>query len=317
MIRVAVLLLLPVMAWGQEAAEIVATHGIPAAVVATWTPEGRSVDVAGHRFAGGPAVTPTDPWHVGSLGKAMTATLAARLVADGRIAWDDTAGALLDAPAPWADVTLAAFLSHRSGMDANLPRWRTVLRPDRAAYVAAMLRRAPAGPRGVFLYSNAGYVVAGAMMEAAAGASWEDLMAAEVFAPLGMAGAGFGAPDPGPRGHRNGAAVAPGPRADNLPAMGPAGTIHLTPDDMLRFLAAHATADPAYLPPALWARLHMPVGDYAMGWAVDDGVLRHLGSNTLWFAGMRIDAAGAAFVAVNAGDGAAREAVVRALDARP
>lgn len=177
-------------------------------------------------------------------------------------------------------------------MAVNLPGWRALLRPNRAGYVKTMLGAAPAGPRGEFLYSNAGYVIAGAMMEAAMGASWEQMIVAQVFEPLGMSGAGFGAPDPGPLGHRNGAAVAPGWRADNLQAMGPAGKVHLRTGDMLRFLAAHAMQEPDYLPTVLWDRLHAPMGTYAMGWMVEDGDLIHLGSNTHWFAGMRITCPG-------------------------
>ena len=43
------------------------------------------------------------------------------------------------------------------------------------------------GPRG-FTYSNAGYAVAGAMLEKASGRSWEDLMRDEIFIPFGIDG---------------------------------------------------------------------------------------------------------------------------------
>jgi CubicO group peptidase (beta-lactamase class C family) len=311
----AVLLALPASA--QEAARLVRDPHVPGAVTAVWTPMGTDIAVAGERFEGGGPVRRDDPWHVGSLTKAMTATLAARLVAIGEISWDDKAGAILNAPDPWGDVTLAEFLTHRSGMAANLSPWRTLLRPGRGNYVAAMFATRPAGPRGAFLYSNAGYVVAGAMLEAVTGEAWEELMRREVFAPLGMDGAGFGAPDPGPRGHLEGHAVPPGPLADNIPAMGPAGTVHATAGDMLRFLRSHATRDRGFLPAEEWDRLHAPVGDHAMGWRAQGGTLRHLGSNTMWFAGMRIDRGSAVFVAVNAGGEAARDAVITALDAMP
>ena len=316
MIRAALLLLCLAGPAGADPAERAAAllADVPeasAAVVATWTPETREIAVTGLRHAEGGPARPEDAWHVGSLTKAMTATLAARLVADGRIGWDARVGDWLEADKGWRDVTLAELLTHRSGMAANLPRWRAILRPARAGYVAFMLGSAPSGERGAFLYSNAGYVVAGAMLEAAGGASWEDLIRAEVFDPLGMKGAGFDAP-PDIRGHADGP-VPPGPRADNLPAMGPAGTVHATARDMLHFLAAHATRDPAFLPEGEWARLHAPVGDYAMGWNVSGGVLSHAGSNTLWFARVRVAPGRAAFVAVNAGAGA--DGTARALSA--
>lgn len=71
----------------------------------------------------------------------MTAMLAARMVADGRVRWEDAVGALLSAPEPWPDTGLAEFLTHRSGMAANLSMWRTLLRPGRGRCVTAMLKR--------------------------------------------------------------------------------------------------------------------------------------------------------------------------------
>lgn len=294
-----------------EAEALAAAHGT-AAVVATWGADGASaIAVAGAAHAGAAPAGPDDAWHVGSLTKAMTATLAARLVAADAVAWDATAGELLGAAAPWADVTLAELLHHRSGMAANLPRWRAAMRPDRAQYVAHMLATAPGTPRGETEYSNAGYVVAGAMLEVAGGAPWEELMRRHVFAPLGMTGAGFGAPK-AIWGHGP-APVPPGPFADNLPAMGPAGTVHLPPAAMLRFLAAHAAEDPAFLSPAEWRRLHTPVGRYAMGWRPAGGGLAHYGTNTAWMAQMWIGDGRAVFVAVNAGGEAARLATEAAM----
>jgi CubicO group peptidase (beta-lactamase class C family) len=190
---------------------------------------------------------------------------------------------------------------------------------QRRAYAVQALRAAPKGPaETTFLYSNSGYVVAGAMLEAKTGQSWEDLMRAMLFAPLGMAGAGFGPPPSGdglsePLGHskawfgegrtphRPGRGV-----ADNPAALGPAGTVHARPSDMLAYLAAHRDR-PAFLTPASWDRLHSPPfgGDYALGLTRNGaGQLWHNGSNTFWYAEALIDAganAGVAFAAANDG----------------
>jgi CubicO group peptidase (beta-lactamase class C family) len=50
----------------------------------------------------------------------------------------------------------------------------------------------PLLPGGRCSYSNVGYVVAAAVAERAAAATWEDLMAEQVFGPLGMSSAGLG-----------------------------------------------------------------------------------------------------------------------------
>ncbi len=311
---------LPAGADSAAIARSLADHpGIPGAFVGWTTADRAEGAVAGLREqVGGASVKEGDLWHIGSLTKSMTATLAARMVEAERIGWETTAGEVLAERHPgmaeaWRDVTLQEFLRHASGMRANARLLDTLRigQGPRAAFAAAVLAGAPAGERGGFLYSNAGYAVAGAMLEAAGGAPWEVLVARDVFGPLALKSAGFGPPlGEQPRGHRAGLfaglrPVAPGPRADDIPALGPAGRVHLSGADMLRYLRRHRLADPGYLSRGNWARLHRAggPGDYALGWAESDGVLRHSGSNTMWFAQMRLDrAAGVAvFVAVNSG----------------
>lgn len=303
---------------------------VPAAVVARVTIDGTEVAVAGVRVLDGENLAlPGDAWHVGSLTKSMTATLAARMVDAGLITWDTRIGALLGDTYPvmhpdWQDTPLRALLTHLSGMEPNLPDASAQRLGDgpRSDYVEELLSAPPAGPPGAFLYSNAGYVIAGAMLETVGGLTWENLITAEVFAPLGMESVGFGPPQGDAiQGHRPGIlwginASGQGLEADNIPAMGPAGRVHLNAEDMLTYLRAHLTRDEAFLSAEAWDVLHDGAGDqdYAMGWGVgDDGSLVHSGSNTFWYAVAYVDpAAGtAAFVAVNTGD---IEAVVAPVD---
>ncbi len=294
-------------------ARALVADGVPGAGVGVAGRDAPDCAVAGHRAAGRPAeVEPGDLWHIGSVTKPMTATLAARLVAQGRIDWQTTVGAALGAAVPTMhpavrEITLEQLLSHRSGLPENAGRLRSLRliaghgRADpaaqRLAYAAAVLGQAPEQPPGtMFGYSNAGYTVAGAMLEAATGRSWEALMQAEVFGPLGLSSAGFGPPGVAgtldqPRGHRLGllgglTAVEPGRFADNPAAMGPAGTVHIALCDLVRFAAAHAIRPADYLPPGAWEALHRPRGNgYALGWIVhESGRLQHAGSNTLWLA---------------------------------
>jgi D-alanyl-D-alanine carboxypeptidase len=270
--------------------------------------------VAGLRSAvGDDPVQRDDLWHVGSITKSMTATLVARLAESGTIAWEDAVGEVLgDLPVAidpaYAEATYADLLSHRSGLAANLGFLASIrlagtdenreAPADRRTYAAMVLSRKPNVAPGSFLYSNAGYVVAGAMLEATTGESWETLIRREVFDPLGMDSAGFGPPGSPdvvdqPRGHRRLLGIGPlrpaepGPAADNIPALGPAGRVHANAADMLKYLAAHATKDPGFLHRESWVRLHskLPGGDYALGWRREpDGRLTHDGSNTMWYA---------------------------------
>ena len=137
----------------------------------------------GLRKAGGVApFAATDPVHVGSDTKAMTAVLAARQVDAGRLRWDSTLEEVLPALAArvhegYRSATLTQFLRHTSGAPANAPDWRGYtdrsLRERRIELAAASLKEAPAAAPGAdFLYSNLGYMVAGAMIEAVGDGTW-------------------------------------------------------------------------------------------------------------------------------------------------
>jgi len=311
--------------------------GSPAVAVMLWQHGEARIGVAGVRAEGSDiAVTPDDLWHIGSDTKAMTATLAARLVERGVISWDDTIGERLgevieEIHPAYRDLTFRHLFSHRAGVPANIGMVDMVRfqmegaggRPmpeQRLDYATRMLRTAPAAEAETeFLYSNAGYVIAGAMIEQATAESWEALMAREVFEPLGMESAGFGPPGSAdeidqPRGHRSGmlgglTAVAPGPRADNPPVLGPAGTVHVSLADLGRYLEAHIAGDRGeggdYLTADGWHTLHTAPfgGDYALGWGLQNGRLLHAGSNTMWFVQILMDPANDRAVVIAFNDG--------------
>jgi len=289
---------------------------IPALGVLVATGSGKSqMQVSGYRKAGADeAVNRNDPWHLGSNTKAMTALLVGRLAEQGRIDFNETVGDRLsehvDKLHPdWKPVSYRELLTHCSGLPAN-PSQLTALRlsgagrdevADRLRASSRLLAKAPqTSPGSTFEYSNAGYVVVGAMLEAATGVSWNTLMSEEIFKPLGLDSAGFGAPGSpdrvdAPRGHRKGLlggikSVEPGPLADNPPFMAPAGRVYMNLDDYARFLGEYLAGlrgEGKLLSREGYAGLIEPGcgGDYAAGWGLgEDGSLVHEGSNTLWYA---------------------------------
>ncbi|WIY53950.1 serine hydrolase domain-containing protein [Devosia sp. YIM 151766] len=321
-------------------------HRLPAAGYVIVTSEGMVASGAdGERARGtGTAVTPDDRWHIGSLTKAMTATLAVKLATDGLIELRTTVGDVLGSDYPamnpaYRGVTLGQLLRHRGGMLSNLLDlnvWAGLRSADldtaahRKNLVNAILSYpAQAAPGGRYIYSNAGYVVAGAMLEAVAGDSWENLMAQHVFAPLSMHDTGFGAPGmAGAMDNALGHSLAGGSfrsvdvsvNADNPAAMGPAGTLHATLGDLSQFMAANLGGEPAYLAAEELALLHTPQAgeDYALGWQVGPHpcapsrkVLMHTGSNTMWFATVWLDRAVdlGVVVTTNVGDPPGRRAM--------
>jgi CubicO group peptidase (beta-lactamase class C family) len=274
-----------------------------------------ALGAAGVRRLGDPTpVTAGDRFHLGSCTKAMTATLIAILAEEGLVTWETTiAEAFPELAAAMRpehrDVTLDLLTSHRGGFMEQVPGdvWPGVLAmpsvtAQRRAIVEAMTTRAqPFPPDTMYLYSNVGFIIAGAMLEAITGTAWEALLTDRVFEPLGMGSCGFGAPGtPGaldePWGHdSSGGTIEPVPNGsmgDNPAALGPAGTVHCSLADWAAFARAHATSDPILLTAESYERMHTPWPgqDYRAGWGIVDRswagglALAHSGSNTLWYA---------------------------------
>lgn len=275
------------------------------------------VGVAGRRSSrGGPLVTTDDLWHLGSITKSMTATLAALLVEDGLVDWDTRTVDVWpefanQIHAGFRETTLRQLLSHTSGMERD-DDWRQAsdgqsnsVVERRRAWAAHLLAREPQTTPGQFSYSNVGYVVAGAMLEARTGTPWETLVATRLFAPLGMTRSGFGAPgtrnlEDQPLGHWSTTLgfdpVRPGDSdADGWEAGGPAGRVHVSLGDYARYLQAHlsgAQGVPGLLSVDSFATLHEEVAPgYALGWSTFEGLAPlqaggffHNGSNLRWFA---------------------------------
>lgn len=268
---------------------------------------------SGLRKAGSSApVTPDDQVHIGSCTKAMTAVLVARLVEQGKLGWQDTVAERLPALAKkihgdYHPVTLVQLLSHTGRIPANPPDWW--LRHDRdvtaarEAILVQALRKKPEIRPNTFEYSNLGYLLAGQMAAETCGETCEELLVREVFQPLGMNTAGFGPPgepegsdqpwghhgEPGPADGGSGFSAV---HQDNAPALGPAGRVHLSLSDWLKFAGTFCGNGPeGYLSASSLKILTTPVsGSYALGWNGirrdwgEGRVLNHSGSNTYWMA---------------------------------
>jgi CubicO group peptidase (beta-lactamase class C family) len=295
-------------------------HGVPALGGAVLTREGLvAVGAVGRRAADKEEkVTREDRWHLGSCTKAMTATLVARLVERGEVRFEDTLGASfrgLPVHERLREVTLERLLAHRGGMPAAYPPalwawcWKAERdgRGQRERMSREMLAAEPAQEPGPYLYSNMGFDLVGAALERTKDTAFETLLAREVFEPLGIESAGFGAPGRAgqvsePMGHRPGSPpspVEPGPGADNPLVLAPAGRVHMRLSDWARFCQVHVGAEirtggkkAPFLQPETIARLHTPregeeyVGGWIAtrrGWAKGT-VLTHAGSNTMWYA---------------------------------
>jgi CubicO group peptidase (beta-lactamase class C family) len=83
-------------------------------------------------------------------------------------------------------VTLRTLLTHTSGIENNGVTMRTAYTGEHtsAALIAALSKSTAIEPK--FGYDNLGYVVAGLVLERVTGKTWQELLASELFVPLGM-----------------------------------------------------------------------------------------------------------------------------------
>jgi len=301
---------------------ICAQYNVPAVGGATVTRQGIALlEVAGIRKNGSAvAVTTGDRWHLGSDTKAMTSTLLAVLAQKGIVGWDAT---VAQAFPEWAqsmenmfkDANFQRLMAHRSGIlnvtsaesAALADTSKTV--PERRREFARLITHRKHGdpnvlfdtPGVVFSYQNANFILAGAMLERCTGKSWEDLMKTEIFQPLGMTTAGFGAPGSAsdvnePWGHSDSSGQRMASKGDNTPGLGPAGTVHASLQDWARFIRLHLDGSEGALTlsSASLTRLHteypitpMYSNRYGWGWIMFDDfggtALGHEGSNNLWY----------------------------------
>jgi CubicO group peptidase (beta-lactamase class C family) len=208
----------------QQLAEIVrdarARTGVPA--VAAGLLVGERVELA----AAGPVEVET-PFRIASITKWFTASLATLL-----LDLDES----LESGA-----SVRRLLSHTAD-----------LRPGSRAEL-------PEPCRGLWSYSNAGYVLAGEACAAAAGSSFSDAVQKLLLDPLGLERTGFAEPPGAASGHVQEGATGqrPAPGVVYPEPRRAAGGLWSTVGDLLRF-AAHQLGGPGPLSAAQLATVHEP-----------------------------------------------------------
>lgn len=231
-------------------------------------------------------------FEIASITKTMTATVAARLAAEGRLD--------LDAPVRRyirgfrvADVgvservTVRDLFTHTAGWFGEyLPA--TGHGADAIEKgVAAMAGLEQVSPSGTFSYNNVSLTLAGRVIEVVAGMSYEQVMRELLFEPLGMTRSSFRAEDVLydrlAAGHtvRDGKPAVVRTRFADGSGGAPAGGVRSTVRDLLRYARFHVgdgtAADGARLMPAAALagmrepRVAMgPVGHVGLSWFLED-----------------------------------------------
>lgn len=286
---------------------------------------------------------------IGSNTKAMTAVVAARLIERGVLRWDSTIGETVpqlqqSMRADYREVTLEQLLAHRGGVlvmtgGEDLQRFADFLVNYTDALPQTLVERRrffanwlltqppPSGvtPRQDFYYSNAGYTLVAAMLEAVTGKPYETLFDEELTQPLGVAGSWvrpelMASNQPlGHEGARGQLQVVPPLSSEEQQwadaIFAPAGLFSTTAMAYSTWLHWHLLAlqgQTTPLPAAYVQRLQqLTDGDYAVGWVAittpAGRLLFHTGSWQGFMAIAVVDLAGqnASFGLTNTGDIAA------------
>ena len=183
------------------------------------------------------AATPTDRFRIASISKPITAITLLQLVEDGVVGLDDPIGQLVAdhlgvSPSAGARrLTIRRLLNHTSGFgkyDAQFFRNASTDCDD-----AARTGLSSGAGGGGYRYSNMNYCVAGVLVEALTGLSYEAAAYAQVLTPLGLSGLRLAnTVDPGP-----GEIFHPyTPGRNYMETLGAAGSWIATPSDLVTIM---------------------------------------------------------------------------------
>lgn len=211
---------------------------------------------------------PGDRFRIGSVTKQIAAAGLLTLVDAEKVSLDDPLSKYLPDYPDGAGVTVEQLLNHTSGIKDYTAIPGTFEGPIRRDLTTAQLvdyfkNETPEfAPGERWMYSNSGYVLVGAVIEAATGQPWHRYLDRALFKPLGMKDTGYGA-DPAVierqvKGYTtDGKAPAP---AQQLSMTQPhaAGALVSTVDDLARW--SRALHGGRVLEPATYTRMITPVG---------------------------------------------------------
>ena len=250
-------------------------------------------------LADGRAMEPDDRFRIASITKPITATVVLQLVADGKLALDDTVEQHLPGLLPYGSrITIRQLLNHTSGMwdtnDFTPAALARVGDPALRAELEDLAARVQADPTTQFpsrrwielaawqplefepgtgySYSNVGYEVLGEIVERVTGNAYADELERRVLEPLGLEATSF---EPGPiRGPHARLYAADGEEwidaTDVTTGVGAEGAIVSTPEETARIFQALLRGE--LLPPRWLAEMKEPspvAGAGGLGLGID------------------------------------------------
>ena len=239
--------------------ELRSASGLPGLAIAI-VEDGRTTLARGYGVRKMGGIDPVDAntvFMTGSTGKAVTVAALATLVDAGKLGWDDKVidrlpGFQMYDPWVTREMTIRDLLVHRSGLGLGAGDLMFVPRSNRtrANIVAALRHIKPATSfRSGYAYDNILYTVAGALIEAVSGQSYESYLRQHIFKPAGLLTATSDEPTrlatanrAYPHGRNSGAVRGLGPlqpldETDQLGAAStPAGLLAMSANDLAKWI---------------------------------------------------------------------------------
>ncbi|MFQ5789450.1 MAG: serine hydrolase [Acidobacteriota bacterium] len=268
--------------------------------------------------------TPVDEetlFAIASCSKAFTTAALAMLVDEGKIDWDDPVidhlpGFRLHDPYVTGEITIRDLVTHRSGLGlggGDLLWLRSDYTRDEIVQRIRFLEPT-SSLRSRFAYQNVMFLVAGQVIPAVTGKSWDEFIAERIFEPLRMRSANTSVTGLEPGGNWATPHLPVGEQVraiayDNVDNVGPAGSINASVADLTKWLRLQLslgrigekrlyseeaaremwspqTIIPIQDPPPPLAALKPTFSAYGLGWGLRDYRGRKLVSHTGGLAGM-------------------------------
>ena len=176
-----------------------------------------------------------------SLGKSLTAAVIVKLAQEGKLELSDTIGKYLpDREIPNQDkITIKQLLSHTSGLGDYMNTEDFYALPGSKVNIESLLsiiEKQPVQkePGESFVYSNSGYIVLGALIEAVEGDRYKDILREKILGPVGIKRNGFSIEDKYVKYYL---AESSEPVNDKFPPASSDGGIWMSANDLSKFLS--------------------------------------------------------------------------------
>ena len=191
-----------------------------------------------------PELTQVD---INSITKTVTGVMAAKLVQQGKVRFNETLSDIFDnVPADKAAITLHQLLTHSAGFSESIGDDAEQLQKE-DFLERAWLLPLESLPGETYSYSNTGFGIVAAIIEARSGKAYEDYLREDVIAGLGLDNTGYAAVYDNNRSLRtnNGESIEQASWGNNRPywnLIGNGGLVS-TVEDMIRFRQAVVAGD--------------------------------------------------------------------------